>query len=383
VNVLGISLDRTLLEEGPVIGESAWRQRQYAGALDRLWYVVYSPRRDGRAPRTLAENLEVYPSASAARFTFPWDAYRIGRAIARRERVDLIITQDPFATGMAGYWLKRRFGIPLNVMIFSSFFDNPVWVGGGLEERLLHHVGKFIVRQADAVRVESAIERDVLIRLGIPPERIWIVPLLIDLDRFAAADGSEVRAAYPGRRLLFFAGRLAREKNLGVLIQAAAAVRRWHPEALLLIAGDGPERAALERMAAAADPEAVRFLGVLPGERLPAHFAACELFALPSLYEGIPTVLIEASAAAKPVVTTATRNVADVVLDGDTGYVVDGTAEAFARQIGDLLDAPDVARAMGVRAREHVLRVYGSSRVFADLLAMWEAAARRGGGRGA
>ncbi len=380
MKLLGISLDQTLLAEGPVIGESAWRQRRYAEALEHLWYVVYSPRRDGRAPRSLAENLEVFPTASLTRLTFPWDAYRIGRQIVKRHQVDVTITQDPFATGLAGYWLKRRFGIPLNVMIFSSFFDNPAWVSGGMEERLLHRLGKFIVRQADTIRVESAVERDVLVRLGIPAERIWIVPLLIDLSRFAAADGAAVRAAYPGRRLLFFAGRLAPEKNLGVLIQAVVQVRRRYPDALLLVAGDGPERASLERLAAVADPEAVRFLGVVPGGELPAYFAASELFALSSLYEGIPTVLIEAGAAGRPVVTTPTRNVGDVVLDGDTGYVVDGTPEAFAQRIGDLLEAPEVARAMGVRARDHVLRHFGPSRVFADLLAMWEAT-RRGGRR--
>lgn len=382
MKVLGISLDQTLLAEGPVIGESAWRQRQYAGALEHLWYVVYSRRRDGRAPRTLTGNLEIYPTASPARFTFPWDAYRIGREIVRRHEVDMTITQDPFATGLVGYLLKRRFGVPVNVMIFSSFFDNPAWVSGGMEERLLHRLGKFIIRQADTIRVESAVERDVLVRLGIPHERIWIVPLLIDLERFTAADGSAVRAAFPGKRLVLFAGRLAPEKNLGMLIQAMAQVRRRHPDALLLIAGDGPQRAALEGVAAAADPAAVRFLGVLPGELLPGYFAACEVFALPSRYEGIPTVLIEAGAAGRPAVSTPTRNVADVVLDGDTGYVVEGQPEAFAQRIGDLLETPEVAAAMGVRARDHVLRHYGPSRVFADLLAMWEAT-RRGGRGGA
>jgi len=379
LNILGISLDRSLVTEGEAIGDNLWRQRRYAQALEHLWYIVYTGRGPGYAPRHLADNLVAYPTRSRARVLFPLDAFRLGYAIICRHRVDLITTQDPFATGLVGYWLKRRFGIPLSVMVFSSFFDNPEWLATGVEARLLHPLGKFIVRRADSIRVESPVERDRLIRLGISADRIRVIPLLVDLERFARADPAPARARLGHHPVVFYAGRLSAEKNLPLLLEAAARVALHRPDALFVLAGDGPQRPHLERLAAHLKLSSVRFLGVVPREELPAYFAACDLFVLPSRYEGIPTVLIEAAAAGKPVIATPLRNATDVMTPGDTGFIVERTAEALAERIIFLLDHPDTARAMGQRGRAKILCRYDPARIFADLLAMWrETATRRG-----
>ncbi len=378
LTILGISLDRTLLARAPAIGDAVWRHKQYAQVLHHLWYVVYAQRRLGLRQAQLADNLIAIPTQSRTRLSFPADAYRLAASILKRYPVRIVTAQDPFVTGLVGYWLKRRFGVPLNVTLFSSFFDNPEWLASSLEARALHRLGKFIVRRADTVRVESSIERARLLDLGIPADRIWTIPLLVDLDRFQQADGSAVRTRFPGRRLVLYAGRLAAEKNLPVIVRAAGIVARTHPDVLFLIAGDGPERSRLEALARGLGADALRFLGVLPGAELPRYFACCEIFVLASLYEGIPTVLVEAAAAARPIVTTPTRNVEDVVIAGESGYVVEGTPEAFAERIGYLLAHPEVGHAMGVRGQQMILTRYAPARVLADLVRMWEATAANG-----
>lgn len=378
LTLLGISLDRTLLARGPAIGDAVWRHRQYAQVLDHLWYVVYAQRRLGLEQAQLANNLIAIPTRSRTRLSFPMDAYRLAAGIIRRQPVDLVTAQDPFVTGLVGYWLKRRHGVPLNVTLFSSFFDNPQWLASSLEARALHRLGKFIVRRADTVRVESPIERERLLGMGIPPERVWTIPLLVDLARFQHGDGSPVRALFPGRRLVLYAGRLAAEKNLSVIVRAAPIVARTHPAALFLIAGDGPERPGLEALTRSLGTDAVRFVGVLTPADVPRYFAACEVFVLPSLYEGIPTVLIEAAAAARPIVTTPTRNVEDVVVAGESGFVVDATPEAFAERIGFLLAHPEDGRAMGTRGQQRILRKYAPAGVLSDLVRMWGETVSRG-----
>lgn len=377
MNVLAISLDRTLVADGPVLGDSAWRQQQYAQSVEHLWNIVYSSRRQG-ATRHIAGNAVAYPTRSRSRINFLIDAIRMGQRLIHDQAVDLIVTQDPFATGAAGYWLKRRFGIPLNVMIFSSFFNNPAWVSSAPVNRILHALGKFIVKHADSIRVESPIEREMLMALGVSPERIWVVPLLVDLARFSQADGAAVRAKYPGRRLVLFAGRFVPEKNLPVLIHTAALLRREFPHVLMLLVGDGPFRSDLESLARQVAPESVEFTGVIPREELPGYFAASDAVVLPSIYEGIPTVLIEAAAAGKPIVTTPTRNVTDVVIPDETGFVVAASPEAFAHRIGFLLRNPTTSVAMGARGRELAFARFGPDRVRADITRMWSETVRVG-----
>jgi glycosyltransferase involved in cell wall biosynthesis len=376
VNIIGISLDQTMFADGPAIGDVVWRQRQYALALEHLWYVVYALRSRGLQPRALAENLIAYPTGSRTRYHFPLDAYRVARRLIERNRVDLLTTQDPFTTALVGERLRRRYGTPLNVMLFSSFFDNQAFLASGPEARLLHGLGKFLVRRADTVRVESSVERQKLIDLGVEAERIWTIPLLVDLSRFVRADGAPIRALYPGKRLVLYAGRLASEKNLPLLLRAAAIVAGTHPEALFVLVGGGPEQARLEALARTLGLETVRFAGVVPAEHLPAYFAASEVFVLPSVYEGIPTVLIEAAAAGKPIVATPTRNVADVVVPGVSGFVVEPVPETVAERIGFLLDHPGEAAAMGAAGQREICARYDPRRVFADLMRMWEATAR-------
>jgi glycosyltransferase involved in cell wall biosynthesis len=88
-------------------------------------------------------------------------------------------------------------------------------------------------------------------------------------------------------------------------------------------------------------------------------------------------VLIEAAAAGRPIVTTPIRNAEDVVIPGESGFVVEATPEAIAERIGFLLDHSADAAAMGRRGQEYAFRRYNPDRTFADLVRMWETTARR------
>jgi glycosyltransferase involved in cell wall biosynthesis len=382
LKLLNIGLDDTLLlEDSAARGDAAARHRLYAQRLDRLDIVVITRRGSGARERELAPNAWVYATQSRHSAFYVPDALNLSEQLKRdRGHIDVIATQDPFLTGLTGYLLRRRWGVGLNVQLFSSFFDNPHWLSERPVNRVLHLLGKSLVRAADTVRVESPVEKQHLIDLGVAAERVWVIPLLYNFQRFAQIDGSDVRSRYlvgPYHELVLFVGRLAAEKDLPTLLHAVPDLARTRPGVRVVIIGQGREQARLRQMAEALHlGDRVVFAGSVPGNALPAYFHACDVVVLPSIYEGIPTVLVEAAASGRPVVSTRTRNVEDVVIDGHTGRLVPvGDPRAMAAALALVLADPVHAAQMGQAGREHVQARFSPQKVVLDLLAMWEATA--------
>jgi glycosyltransferase involved in cell wall biosynthesis len=382
LKVLSIGLDDTLLvDESLARGDAAARQRQYAQRLGRLDMVVFT-RRGGAPPqRELSSNAWAYGTGSSHSLSYVRDALRLSESIrCQYGAPDIVTTQDPFLTGWTGYMLRRRWGVGLNVQLFSSFLDNLRWLSERPANRLFNRLGKFIVRAADTVRVESVVEKQHLVSLGVPTARVWVIPLLYDFRRFERADGAAIRARYMDatyREMVLFVGRLAPEKDIPTLLRAVPLLAQKRPEARIVIVGEGRQDSNLQGLASEMGLGArVVFAGGVGSEQLPSYFHACDVLALPSNYEGIPTVLVEAAASAKPVVSTRTRNVEDVVQDGQTGYIVPvrdpvALAEALARVLAD----PARSAQMGRAGREWVLARFAPDKVMTDLLAMWRATA--------
>lgn len=164
----------------------------------------------------------------------------------------------------------------------------------------------------------------------------------------------------PGRRRIVAVGRFSAQKGFDVLLRAMPAVLAAVPDAELVLVGDGPERASLEQVA---DEIGVAGHVSMPGTVRHADvagvLAGANVVAIPSRYEGMPLVALEAAAAGRAVVSTPVHGLADVVADGDTGLVVppedpDRLATALVTLLGD----PARAAAMGAAARARVVERY-------------------------
>lgn len=140
---------------------------------------------------------------------------------------------------------------------------------------------------------------------------------------------------------LLFVGRLAEVKGVSVLLEALAEVRKTHPEVHLTVIGDGPERPRFEALARQHGLEqAVTFAGYRSQAEVAAQLAATDVFVLPSYAEGVPVTLMEALAAAVPVVATQVGGVSELVDDGVNGFIVHPgdpapLADRLIRLIGD------------------------------------------------
>ncbi len=387
MNVLMIGLDGQALVDPA--SETVERHLAYAErAGGKIFMVCYS--RSGRSStRSFEDRLFVVPSRSLSPVTFPYDAYRRATKIIEAEPIDLIYTQDPFATAAAGLLVRRRFKKPLIIQNHSSFIDNELWIAERpLYFSLLNRLGKSLLPKADAWRVvnheEKRIYRE---RLDIPEERIHVLNVPVAIDRFLTDRPAEELAALraglglePDAPLILWVGRPVRFKRLPLLFRAFRLVRQRLPRARLLLIGD--ERQAQEDLGAE-----IERLGIgagliwlkrgAPHGELPGYYQAADVYVHTSNYEGFGRVMVEASAAGRPVVATDTAGAREIVDDGRTGFLVPvDDAHALAERLLQLLKDGETARRMGRVGRRRMRAKFDPERNTEAIVEMWRRVVR-------
>jgi phosphatidyl-myo-inositol dimannoside synthase len=187
----------------------------------------------------------------------------------------------------------------------------------------------------------------------------------VDTDVFRPGLGGELRTALglAERPVVVCVSRLMPRKGQDMLIRALPAIQQSAPDTALLLVGGGPYRNRLESLVADAGlASSVVFTGTVAADSLPAHYGAGDVFAMPCRtrlggvdVEGLGIVYLEASACGLPVVAGDSGGAPDAVLDGETGYVVDGSSvDAVASRVSALLSDRTQRDRMGSRGREWV-----------------------------
>jgi glycosyltransferase involved in cell wall biosynthesis len=217
----------------------------------------------------------------------------------------------------------------------------------GWAERLLSRVNGLVI-------AVSATEAEHLSRLGIPRQRLRLVPN--GINEVTLPSREEARSALglpPEAAVIGFVGRLATQKAPEVLVSAFAQVSRSHPGALLAVVGEGVLRPRLQRTCEELElQQRVRWLGERNGQHAMPAF---DVLVLPSRYEGLSLVLLEALVAGLPIVVTEQAN-AGLVVDPDVnGLVVpvddpDALAEAISRLLANDAERFELGRASRLRA---------------------------------
>lgn len=214
-----------------------------------------------------------------------------------------------------------------------------------------------------------------------PRDRIFVVPNGVDVQRYAGATvaRAELRAGIglPADALLVIVvAKLYAQKGHRVLFDALADADLPGGHAVLIV-GEGPERAALERQARARGLAGIRFLGNRAD--VPELLAASDLFVLPSLWEGLPMALLEGMAAGLPVIATEVAGTRQVVVSGESGMLVPpGDAAALAATISRLADDAAERQRLGRAARARVESEFSSVRQAARHAEVYAAILGRG-----
>ncbi|MBI4831761.1 MAG: glycosyltransferase family 4 protein [Candidatus Lindowbacteria bacterium] len=384
-NVLCVSLDSNLARSANgKLGNSTRRVIAMQSVCECMHIVMRNFRFAPQPEVRLGERCFLYPTNSRGRASFIIDAVRLGAQIIKRTPIDVIYTQDPFSSGLVGYTLSRAFGKPLALSFAGDMIDNPHWCSESVRNRIMNRIGKWLLKQAAVFRVCSMSEQEKLIGMGVPTERIYNIGFMDDYARFWNAGGERIRKQFLTNgfdRVVLFVGRLVKQKNVPNLIEAMKIVSNACGSALLLIIGAGEEgdrlRKQVDRLGIS---DRVVFVGPVEYSELPDYFAACDIFVLPSLYEGNAMVVKEASAAGRPTVSTNVSGAYDTIISGVTGYVVESdNPDLLAEKLIELSRSPDRAREMGRAAQSRLAAQYNEEAILEQFQLMFACAAGSNG----
>lgn len=237
-----------------------------------------------------------------------------------------------------------------NVLVHRCIKGSTVLSTVVLAETALHRSLGLYRNNLDRLVVPSRFYIDKLVEWGWPREKMVYIPNFVDVDAF------ETRWAESD--YFAFAGRLAPEKGIDTLIRAAALSKQK-----LVIAGTGPEEAALKALAETLNAD-VLFAGYLSGDGLHRLIGEAKALVLPSeWYENAPISVLEAYALETPVIGAKIGGIPEMILEGETGFMATpGDAENLAAGLSAMnARSPEERREMGRKAREWISSEFSSA----------------------
>lgn len=270
-----------------------------------------------------------------------------------------------FYSTTVGALHRRLEGTP-SVMTFHGDYRKGSPLGRAIKRFRDATQGPFILRSMDRIIALTAHDRDHLVGTGAPPGNVTIIPNGVDLEAFRPLPEEEQNgflehAGLPeGARLVLFVGRHTEQKGLQYLVRAVPDLVRQVPDAHVFLAGAGSGMDEVRSMVRSLGVEGhVTVNGHLGSRHLVAAYNLAEVVAVPSLWEGMPLVILEAAACGTPVVATSVSGIPEFVEEGRTGHLVPPRdPAALAEALASLLSSDGLARKEGERALEKARREF-------------------------
>jgi 1,2-diacylglycerol 3-alpha-glucosyltransferase len=302
-------------------------------------------------PQTMADDADIIRVASRGVWRDPEDRMMrrldIDRLLPKlaQHHYDVVHIHTPFVAHYAGVSLARKLDLPV-IESYHTFFEEYLYhyvpfVPRGLMRALARRVTVSQCKAVDRLISPSRAMHTALLDYGVNTP-IDILPTGLDAKQFQLGDGGRFRAAYDiasDRPMLLYVGRVAHEKNIDFLLRMFAKVRSAVPNALFVIAGEGPALAHLRaqvRHLAIAD--SVRFIGYLDREtQLLDCYRAGDLFVFASRTETQGLVLLESMAQGTPVVSTMHMGTRDVLEHAQGARIVEEDETKFSHAVCELL----------------------------------------------
>jgi glycosyltransferase involved in cell wall biosynthesis len=287
------------------------------------------------------------------------------RELAARTGVDVVHAHG-YKADIYLYLALRSTRIP-----FVSTCHN--WLDIDRKASLYGFLDRWTLRRYTRIVAVSADVRQRLLHSGVGPEKISMIRNGIDLRPFDHAPASlKDELGWSASLLVGLAGRLSFEKGVDIFLHAAARVLSQLPDTKFVVAGDGPELAALESLI---DRLGIRGSVRLLGRRtdMPSFYASLDVLASSSRTEGLPIGILEGMASRLPLVATPVGEIPTLIQDGRTGVLSPAeNAESLADAIVELLRDPAKRTQFGAAARQLVEDRFSAARMTAEYLRLYE-----------
>lgn len=348
--ILIISIDKGLLG-GDQLGDVIERHKKYGEFCDKIDIIVLSKK--GFHEYKISDKVNSYPTNSSSKLKYCYDAYQLGKKLFKENNYDLIITQTPFIDGLAGWRLKNKFKAKLLVHFHGDFWNNEEWLKEKPINYFLLLLSKVITKKADAIRVMSNGQKDKITKVGIDSKKVRVISTPVDLTKYL---GIEFKNELKN---VLHIGRDDLVKDYETLVKSFKLVKDQISDVNFIQAGADSE---IKKEMAKNNFSDIDLKGRLKHNELTDLYNNINILVLSSTSESFGKVLVEANAAGKPVVSTATTGAKEIIEDGKNGFLVPiGNYQKLAEKIIWLLENPEEAKKIGEYGRALVKDRYGDN----------------------
>jgi teichuronic acid biosynthesis glycosyltransferase TuaC len=288
------------------------------------------------------------------------------RRLHRSQRIDLIHAHAALPCGHAAVLLSRELNIPCVVTVhgLDPFFDNQVHGSAG---EWCKRVAQFVYRSASRVICISQKVAETVIDGAAAPVNTTIIYNSVDTRMFSPAPSDTTS------KTILSVGNLIPIKGHELLLRALAAVLPHFPDISYEIIGDGPEHQRLTTLASACNvADQVRFLGRQSRKQVADSMRRCLLFALPSRYEGLGCVYLEAMSTEKAVIACRGQGIDEIIRHGSNGWLIGpGNLQELIAALSVLLQNLQLRRHIGEAARRTTLQSFTSAHQATQLATLY------------
>jgi glycosyltransferase involved in cell wall biosynthesis len=286
------------------------------------------------------------------------------RKIVLRHDINLIHGHD-HKTDLFAYLLRRWLWRKRLTLLSTAH----AWVMLGLKGEIYRRLDLALMRRFDHLIAVSGATKKEMVNMGVPADLITVIHNAIETHAWSTVKVTNTLRAElgigPSAPVIGYVGRIMPEKDLETWLRAAAIVAQTHPRARFVLVGEGKDSRTLDELRCLAGEPGlagrVCFLGYR--EDLLAVYATFDLFVLSSRREGLPNSILEAMAMGLPVVTTDVAGAKELVVNGETGFVVpQQDSEGLARATVTILDSEQRRLSMGQSGRKRVEDNFSFSR---------------------
>ncbi|MBO06304.1 MAG: glycosyltransferase [Candidatus Pacebacteria bacterium] len=313
MNILTIGSDRKIFDETSNVKK---RVVDYGSLVNEYYVIVFTQKSLGLKIKQLSGNTWAIPTNSSNKWFYIWDAYKIGRKMAE---IDLVSSQDPFESGLAGFLISRFLKTKFQIQIHTDF-KNPYFKKSFLNKIRLILAG-ITLPKADLIRVVSTKIKKSLKDYKLKA-KITILPIFVDLEKNESKEALfDVHDRFPTfSKIILMTTRLEEEKRVSLALKVFKGLIKKHKDIALVIVGDGRER---KNLVGESKKLGINKNVFFEGWRddLISYYKTSDVLLSTSLYEGYGLSLIEASSLGLPVVTTDVGIAGDILINNTNALV--------------------------------------------------------------
>ena len=273
--------------------------------------------------------------------------------IIRKEKIDVIHSHWLVPQGLVGAICKKIFGTPHVTTVHGADINTfkKLEILSGKKSKILSGIFSFVLHNSDKINANSSYTKNIVLSIdGRVKNKIEIIPMGVDINRFKHEDDINIKEDFDAEYLILSVGRLIDWKGTKYLITAMKEIIKKIPNAKLVIGGIGPEKENLEKLTEELKlKNNVIFTGYIEDIDLLKYYASSDIFVLPSINlnghtETLGVVLLEAMACGTPVIGSNVGGIPDIIKDGYNGFLVsEKSPEDLADKIIELLSNKELA----------------------------------------